>query len=82
MLLKRYHSLTYLESLDLDEALSLIEFAVEQTEEELLFQRWINGLQYQMSFQEFKLKLKPQPIKSDAEIIDDVKDILKLFEKG
>lgn len=68
-------------TLDVDEALSLIEYAMAQHEEELLFLRWIHDLQFQMSFDEFKLKLKPLPFKSDEEILSDVKDILALFER-
>lgn len=67
--------------MELDEALSLIEYAFTQVEEELLFQRWIHDIHLHMSFDEFKAKLKPQPIKSDEEILGDVKDILALFER-
>jgi len=67
--------------LELDEALSLIEYAMAQHEEELLFLRWVHDLQFQMSFEEFKEKLKPKPLKSDEEILEDVKDILALFER-
>lgn len=68
-------------TLDVDEALSLIEYAFERQEEELLFMRWIHDLQFQMGFDEFKAKLKPPPLKSDEEILSDVKDILALFER-
>lgn len=68
-------------TLELEEALSLIEYAIEQQEEELLFQRWIHDLQFQMSFEEFKAKLKPQIFKDDEEILAEVKDVLSLFVK-
>ena len=66
----------------MDEALSLIEYAITQNEEELLFQRWINGLQFTVSFDEFKNQLRPQKIKTknEEEILNDVKDILALYE--
>ena len=38
-------------------------------------------MQYQMSFDEFKQKLRPQKIKSEEEILNEVKDILTLFNK-
>lgn len=50
-----------------------------QAEEELLFQRWIHDIHLQMSFDEFKAKLKPQPIRKEEEILEEVKDILALF---
>jgi hypothetical protein len=69
----------YILSLELDEALSQIEYAFAQAEEELLFQRWIHDIHLQMSFDEFKAKLKPQPIRKEEEILEEVKDILALF---
>ncbi len=67
--------------MELEEALSLIEYAFTQHEEELIFQRWIHDIHLHMSFDEFKQKLKPPIVKSDEEILDDVKDILALFER-
>lgn len=81
LLLKRYHSLNYIFTIEPEEALSLIEYAFTQNEEELLFQRWINGFQGKMSFAEFKEELRPQKDKSETEILDDVKEILTLFER-
>lgn len=63
----------------MEEALSLIEYAIAQTEEELLYQRWINGLQYQMSFDDFKHQLQPAKPKKTQEILDDVKEMMKLY---
>lgn len=65
--------------MELDEALSLIEYAFAQQEEELLFNRWIHDVQFHMSFEEFKEQLKPKPIKAEEEILDDVKEIITLF---
>ena len=62
-----------------EEALSFISFALEQRDDELLFQRWIIGPQFEISFDEFRQGLKPKPIKSDAEILADVKTILDGF---
>lgn len=78
--MKRYHSLDYIFTLEIEEALSLIEYALAQTEEELLFQRWVCGPQFQMSFDKFKTMLKPQETKSGNEILSEVQDIMKLFD--
>ncbi len=66
-------------SMDYEDAISLIDFAVEKDIEEILFHRWIHDLQFQMSFDEFKQKLKPQKLRDDKEILAEVKDILTLF---
>lgn len=54
---------------------------MKKREEELLFQRWIHDIQFQMSFNEFKEKLKPKPLRSDEEILEEVKDILDMFKR-
>lgn len=66
--------------MDLEDALDLIEYAYHQREEELLYQRWIHDIQFQMSFDEFKQKLKPPVLKPDEEILSEVRDILAQFE--
>lgn len=58
-----------------------MDFLLRKREEELLFQRWIHDIQFQMSFDEFKEKLKPKPLRSDEEILDEVKDILDMFKR-
>ena len=68
--------------LELDEALSLIEYAFAQQEEELLFQRWLHDFQFHMGFEEFKQKLKPAPVKSETDILGDVKEILSMSVGG
>lgn len=65
--------------MEVDEALSLIGFALDKKTEELLFQRWIGKLQFEMSFEEFKEKLKPVKLKNETEILEDVENILSLF---
>ena len=65
--------------MEIDEALLLIEYALKQRTEELLYQRWIGKLQFEMSFEEFKEKLKPIRIKKEEEILEDVENILSLF---
>ena len=65
--------------MEINEALSLIEYAMSQNEEELLFQRWI-PFQH-IPFDEFVNQLKPKKIKSEEEILNEVKEILALFER-
>lgn len=62
--------------MEADEGLSLLLYALEQEEDALLFNRWVNGLQYSISFDEFKQKLKPVRQKSEREILADVEHIL------
>ena len=65
--------------MEVDEALSLIEYALGQRTEELLYQRWLVRFQFEMSFDEFKLKLKPVKLKDETEILEDVEKILSSF---
>jgi hypothetical protein len=70
----------YIISLELTEALDLIDYAMDQKTEELLFSRWISDIHLSMSFDEFKARLKPgrKDKRSEAEILRDVKSILEL----
>ena len=65
------------EGMDPEEALAFIRFLQEEDTEDKLFQRWCAGPQFEISFEEFKNKLKPVPIIPDEEILDDVFDIIK-----
>ena len=72
----------YIMSLELSEALDLIDYAASQKTEELLFSRWINDIHQSMSFEEFKSRLKPErkDVRTEDEILEDVKSILS-FER-
>ena len=59
-----------------EEFIDLIVFAGRTHEEELIFRRWIAGPQFQISFEEFKAQLIPKPLKSEQDILADVKAIL------
>jgi len=48
----------------------------------LLFQRWISGPQFQISYDEFVEQLKPKPLRDDAEILNEVRAILAYQRKG
>ena len=63
-----------------DEGMAFLRFISDKDEESLLFQRWIVSAQFEMSFDEFKEKLKPKPMKDDEEILQDVEDILRSLE--
>jgi len=78
--LKRYHSLEYIKSCEIEEGITFIEFAQAKQEEELLFLRWIP---YQnLSFEDFKKELKPKVIKNEKEVLTDVEKIITLFNTG
>jgi len=40
----------------------------------------MHDLQFQISFEEFKLKLKPPTVKSEKQVLGEVQDIMKLFD--
>lgn len=58
------------------EGVELIEFAMAQMVEEKLFARWINGAQYQMSFDAFNKALTPPKFKDNAALLADVEKIV------
>lgn len=60
-----------------EEALAFIRFLKDEDLEDKLFQRWCAGPQFEMSFEEFKNKLKPVPIVPDEAILDDVYGIIE-----
>lgn len=60
----------------LNDGVALIDFGFEKDEEDKLFQRWIVGSQYEMSFEEFKRKLAQPVFKPTQEVLDDVAKIL------
>ncbi len=68
-------------SLELEEGMDLIEYVFEQVGDEMIFQRWVHDLHLHMSFEEFKQKLKPQPMRDEAEILGEVKDILAMVKR-
>lgn len=65
--------------MDADDSLPLLLFAFEQEAERLLFDRWINGPQFSMSFDEFKNVLNPPSPKPEQEIIADAIQIVDAF---
>lgn len=49
---------------------------MEQEREEKLWQRWIAGAQYSVSFDEFKRSLRPPQFADEKKLMEDVKNIL------
>lgn len=68
--------------LDADEGTALLLFGFEQEEDRLLFQRWVAGPQFSVSFEEFKAALRPKPQKPDKEVLADVEQIVNAFSGG
>ena len=85
MLLKRYSNIDFVMNLDVEDGVALIAKAFEKQQEDLLIQRWILHYQGEMTFEEFKGKLKAVPAstfvdtRTEGEILDEVKDILGMF---
>lgn len=54
--------------------ISLLAFAFEKEDEEKLFARWVGFAQYELSFEDFKRKLKPVKVdeKKTLERLDDL----------
>ena len=65
--------------MDLEEAIGYIKHRAQKRIDDLIFQRWIAGPQYQMSLDEFKTKLTPVKARSDEEILEEV---YAVFEKA
>lgn len=55
---------------------------MEQETDRLLFDRWVQGAQYTMSFDAFKASLHRPPDRPAEEILEDVGTILQAFEKA
>jgi hypothetical protein len=77
----------YIMSLDIEECFSLVDYAYQQADEELLFTRWI-PYQGEISFGEFKNKIKEKANsenisdKKEEEIYQEVESIITLFNSG
>ena len=71
-----------IEDMEPEEAMSFVLYLKEKEWEEKLFQRWCAGPQYEMSFDEFKKRLKPVPIIPEEQIIEDVFGIIRGITGG
>lgn len=68
--------LGFLKEMELEEACEYIDFLFEKDLEEKIYQRWVAGPQYQMSFQDFREALKPKIIEEDEDILEKVYGII------
>jgi len=69
-------------ALPMEQGIELISKAYEERSNDILMQRWIIHYEKEISFDEFKEKLKTRPIKdtrSKEEILDEAENILVLF---
>lgn len=86
MLLNRYNNIEFVLSLDVEDGVDLITKAIEQKQEDYLMQRWITHYQHEVSFNEFKEKLNitntPADARTKDEILDEIEEIRKLFNKA
>lgn len=80
--MQRYGSLDYVLSLDADDAIDFIAHAFQKRDEEKLWQRWLVGYQFEMSFDEFRLRLTPSKPKKDEEVIEDAFSIIAMVNGG
>ena len=62
--------------LPFSEGVELLDFAFSAEWEQNAFLRWIAGDEFGMSFNEFKEAVKPRPVKSSAQILADVEEIM------
>ena len=72
----------YVLALSFEDAADLISFAFEKRDEERLWQRWLIGYQFDMSFDEFRLRLTPSKPKKDEDVIDDALSIIAMANGG
>lgn len=77
LLYRRYANPQFIFDMPADDGLSFILFAFKQEEDSLIYQRWIVGGQFSMSFDDFKAQLIPHTPKTDKAIMQDVEKILK-----
>lgn len=67
--------------MDAADGIAMLEYAMEQEEDKLLFARWVQGAQYVQSFDDFKASLRPPENKPTDVILEDVGNILQAFER-
>ena len=57
------------------DGMSLLTFAFEKETEDKLYQRWIGFAQYEVSFEEFKRKLKPVTV-DEKKTLEDLDQLM------
>lgn len=79
MLHSRYADVSFISDMEMEEAVSFMEYAVDQDTQGKLFLRWISGPQFEIGFDEFKERLSPKPERPEKEILAEVRGILDSF---
>lgn len=59
----------------LDDGISLLAYAFEAEENDKLYARWIGFAQYEVSFEEFKRRLKPVVV-NEKETLDRIDELM------
>ena len=67
--------------MDMEAGVGLLEYAMEQETDRMIFERWIQGAQYSQSFDDFKAALRPREMKPEHVVLEDVGNILQAFER-
>lgn len=81
LLYRRYHEPAAVLAMDMEAGMSLLEYAMEQEADRMIFARWIQGAQYSQSFEQFKAALRPPEMKPTEVVLEDVGNILQAFEQ-
>lgn len=81
LLYRRYHEPAAVLAMDVESGMSLLEYAMEQEADRMIFARWIQGAQYSQSFEQFKAALRPPEMKPTEVVLEDVGNILQAFEQ-
>lgn len=58
-----------------DDGIALLTYAFEKEEDEKLYSRWIGFAQYEVSFEEFKQKLKPAKV-DEKKTLKDIDELM------
>lgn len=71
----------YVSALPFDVAVDLLIEAKKEDRDERLFQRWIYGYQH-VDFDEFKASMIRKPVKSEEEVLEELKEDYEAFGSG
>lgn len=69
-------------AMPISRSLPMLRAALRSQEEDKLFIRWAAMYQAEMSFEDFKKRLKPQQVKTAEECLHIAKSILDEMNKG
>lgn len=61
--------------------IEMIFKAVEEDANDRLWDKWLSDSGNGMTFEQYAEKHKPQPFKSDEQVLQDAEDILKMMSR-